>query len=55
MRARMTVLGLVQGECVHVVRNRFPGPLIVEVKGTRLLLGVGMASKIRVEPCCCQI
>jgi Fe2+ transport system protein FeoA len=44
-------MGLVPAEAVLVVRNRFPGPLILEVKGTRLLLGAGIASRVRVEPC----
>jgi ferrous iron transport protein A len=44
-------MGLVPNEDLQVVRNRFPGPLILEVKGTRLLLGAGMASRVRVEPC----
>lgn len=51
LQARLAVMGLVPGERLLVVRNRFPGPLILEVKGTRLLLGAGMASRIRVEPC----
>lgn len=51
LRARLAVMGLVPAEAVLVVRNRFPGPLILEVKGTRLLLGAGMASRVRVEPC----
>ena len=51
MRARLAEMGLVPGEQVVVVRNRFPGPLILEVKGSRLLLGAGMASRIRVERC----
>lgn len=51
MKTRLAAMGLVPGECCLVVRNRFPGPLILEIKGSRLLLGAGMAARVRVEAC----
>jgi Fe2+ transport system protein FeoA len=49
LAARLAAMGLAPGVQVLVVRNGGRGPALVEVKGTRLALGRGMASKIRVE------
>lgn len=50
IRARhfLADLGVIEGEKVRVIKNNF-GPLIVEVKGTRIALGRGLASKIEVS------
>ena len=45
---KLTAMGLVPGIEAFVVRNNFPGPLIVEVKSTRIVLGHGMANRILV-------
>ncbi len=42
-------MGLSPGSEVIVVRNSL-GPMIIEVRGVRLALGRGLASKILVEP-----
>ena len=39
-------LGFVPGETVEVCRNAAHGPLLVGVKGSRVMLGRGMAEKI---------
>ena len=49
LTARLTAMGLVPGVEVTVVRNQGFGPAVVEVMGTRLALGRGMALKIRVK------
>ena len=46
---RLAEMGLVPGERMEVL-NRGPGPFIVSVKGTRLLLGRGMAERVLVRP-----
>ena len=46
---RLAEMGLVPGEPMHIL-NRGPGPFIVSVKGTRLLLGRGMVGRILVRP-----
>ncbi len=46
---RLAEMGLVPGERMEVL-NRGPGPFIVAVKGTRLLLGRGMADRVLVRP-----
>jgi Fe2+ transport system protein FeoA len=49
LATHLAAMGLVPGVQVLVVRNPGRGPVLVEVKGTRLALGRGMAVKIRVE------
>jgi len=48
LQGRLNAMGLVPGMEIEVVRNDHGGPLIVEVLGTRLMLGRGMAHKILV-------
>jgi len=48
---RLADMGITPGTIIRVVRrNAFMGPIEVEVRGTRLLLGRGVASKVLVEP-----
>jgi ferrous iron transport protein A len=54
MAARLSAMGLVPGVEVRVVRNKGRGPALVEVKGTRLALGRGMAAHILVKPIPCS-
>jgi len=49
LSARLAAMGLVPGVEILVVTNRGAGPAVVEVKGTRLALGRGMARKIVVR------
>ena len=49
LRARLAAMGLVPGVEVLMVKNEGGGPAVVEVKGSRLALGRGMARKIRVK------
>jgi Fe2+ transport system protein FeoA len=49
-KRRITDLGLISGTLVHVVYAATVGPIIIEVKGTRLAIGQGMARRIFVEP-----
>jgi len=51
MKKRLADLGLTSGTEIKVVRRTlFSGPVQVEVSGSRLVLGRGLASKISVEP-----
>lgn len=45
---RLADMGLLPGANIRVISNQMAGPLVVEVKGTRLALGYGMAQKILV-------
>ncbi len=48
LKARLAAMGLVPGVPVDVILNSPRGPFIVAVKGSRVILGRGMAGKIRV-------
>lgn len=45
---RLADMGLVPGSSVRVISSYMPGPVVLEVKGTRLALGRGMADKVLV-------
>ncbi|KKM66834.1 hypothetical protein LCGC14_1477200 [marine sediment metagenome] len=49
MVRRLAEMGLTPGEPFEVI-NRGPGPFIVTVKGTKLVLGRGMVHRILVRP-----
>ncbi|MEA2064641.1 MAG: FeoA family protein [Gemmatimonadota bacterium] len=49
LRARLASMGLLPGVEIQVVKNLSAGPFIVQVKGSRLVLGRGMAQKIVVS------
>lgn len=48
-RARLTDMGLNEGMRLKVLHSQRPGPCIVLVGNTRLVLGQGMAQKIMVQ------
>lgn len=48
LEGRLAALGLVPGTQVEVVVSSAKGPFIVSVKGSRIILGHGMAQKIMV-------
>lgn len=47
-RRKMLDLGIVPGEELKVSRNDGNGPLLVLVRGTSMMIGRGLADKIRV-------
>ena len=50
VRSHLNTLGIHIGDWVKVVeRAPFRGPVLVQVNGTRLALGRGVASRVRVE------
>ena len=48
--SRLAVLGFIPGQKINMVQNFGHGPLIVKVRGARVALGRGEASKIIVKP-----
>ncbi len=50
LTSRLAAMGIVPGVQVAMLTNRGRGPVLVEVKGTRLALGRGMATRILVQP-----
>ena len=46
---RLADMGLVPGTTLKVVNSQMRGPLLVEVRSSRLVLGHGIAQKIMVK------
>jgi len=49
LRSRLAALGLMPGTELEVIRNSGQGPFVVAVKGSRIVIGRGMAARIAVE------
>jgi len=48
LKSRLTTLGLLPRTAITVMKNRHPGPFVIKVKNSRMMLGRGMADKIMV-------
>ena len=48
LNSRLASMGLVPNVEIKVMNNSHPGPFVINVKNSRIALGRGMASKIRV-------
>ena len=46
---RLTSMGLVSDVEISVISNSHPGPFVINVKGSKVMLGRGMANKIMVS------
>jgi len=46
LRSRLLAMGLVPNAEITVLSSSGPGPFVVSVKGTKMMLGRGMAHKI---------
>lgn len=46
---RLTDMGLTPGVKVKVVNNSMPGPVMIELRGSKLALGHGVSQKIMVS------
>jgi len=49
LQARLASMGILPGVGVRVVRNDSFGPLVLGLKGTRLMLGRGVADRVLVR------
>jgi len=49
LRSRLAAMGMVRNVEILVVSNSCPGPFVVNVKGTKIAIGRGMAQKVMVE------
>ena len=49
LRGRLAALGLLPGTELEVIQNSGQGPFVISVKGSRIVIGRGMASRIEVE------
>ena len=51
LNSRLASMGLIPNVKIEVVSNGHPGPFVVNVRGSRMVLGRGMAHKIMVCGC----
>ena len=49
LNSRLAAMGLVPNTELTVVSNSHPGPFVLTVKGSKIMLGRGMAHKIMVS------
>jgi ferrous iron transport protein A len=48
LQGRLAAMGLIPGVEIEVLQNTMKGPFLISVKGSRIMLGRGMAQKIMV-------
>jgi ferrous iron transport protein A len=48
-KKRLSDMGIYKDAMVKIIKNDIPGPLIIDIKGSRLILGRGQAQKIMVK------
>jgi len=46
---RLMDMGLTLGTLIHMIKSSGPGPILIEVRGSRIALGRGIAMKIFVK------
>jgi Fe2+ transport system protein FeoA len=51
LNSRLASMGLVPDVKIMVVNNSHPGPFVISVRGSKMMLGRGMAHKIMVCSC----
>jgi ferrous iron transport protein A len=49
LQRRLADMGLIPGAQVMVINGYHPGPLLIDIRGSRLGLGFGVAQKIMVK------
>ncbi|OQA02573.1 MAG: FeoA domain protein [Planctomycetes bacterium ADurb.Bin401] len=50
LKARLAAMGLLPGTQFRIINNGHPGPFVIDLKGSRIVLGRGMAGKVVVKP-----
>jgi len=49
LRGRLAALGLLPGTELEVIQNSGHGPFVVAVRGSRIVIGRGMAARMAVD------
>jgi Fe2+ transport system protein FeoA len=49
LRARLAAMGINVGQRLTIISNGYPGPFVLRVKDSKMVLGRGMANKIIVS------
>ena len=48
LQRRLADMGLTPGVQIRIINSQMPGPIIIDLRGSRLVLGHGMAQRIMV-------
>jgi ferrous iron transport protein A len=51
LNSRLAAMGLLPNVEITIINSGHPGPFVISVKGSRMMLGRGMADKIMVSSC----
>lgn len=46
---RLADMGLTPETTIRVINSQMPGPILIDLRGSRLVLGYGVAQKVMVE------
>jgi len=49
LRRRLADMGLTPGVVIRVMNSQMPGPIVIDLRGSRLVLGYGMTQRILVR------
>jgi len=49
LQRRLADMGLLPGTQIRVINSQMPGPVIIDLRGSRVALGHGVAQKILVK------
>ena len=49
LRRKLADMGLTSGVVIRVMNRQVPGPIVIDLRGSRLVLGYGMTQKILVR------
>jgi len=49
LRRKLADMGLTPGVIIRVMNSQMPGPIVIDLRGSRLVLGYGMTQKILVK------
>ena len=49
LRRRLADMGLTPGVVIRVMNSQMPGPIVIDLRGSRLVLGQGMTQRILVR------
>jgi len=49
LKMRLASMGILPDVTITVINNKHPGPFMINVKGTKVMLGRGMADKLLVK------
>ena len=49
LQRRLADMGLTPGVQIRVINSQMPGPVLIDLRGSRLVLGHGIAQKIMIK------